>query len=130
MPRVLPEAPDLAGQLADDIDGLARSIHADVAANGHWVAREEGMRDWALAALKAGLIGTEVSELLEEYRAGTDHDQSKRIPGFTREEDEVADIVIRSLDLAGARGLRLGHAIAAKLQANRGRSRGHGGKRF
>jgi hypothetical protein len=132
MLRVLPQAPDFAGEVAGSIDDLARAIHADVSANGHWAlaCEQAGVPDWAIAALKSALIASECSELLEEYRAGTERDASKRIPDFTREEDEIADIFIRALDLAGARGLKLGHAVAAKLLANRSRPRAHGGKRF
>jgi len=123
-------ASDIARELAEKIDRLAGAVHAGIREDGHWALADTGAPGWAVAGLKTGLIMTEGAELLEEYRAGTEREPSKRIPEFTREEDECADIVIRALDLAGARGLRLGPAIAAKLLANRSRPRAHGGKRF
>ncbi len=65
------------------------------------------------------LITSEVSEALEDFRKGNrDH-----FP------EELADVMIRVLDLAGGLGIDLDKAIAAKLEKNRARSYRHGGKR-
>lgn len=43
---------------------------------------------------------------------------------------ELADIIIRTLDLAGSLGIDIGKAIEEKLQHNTQRPYRHGGKRF
>lgn len=70
---------------------------------------------------KIALIGTEVSELLEGIRANTD----SGLPGFTNEEEEAADIIIRVLDYCGQYQLRIGEAIEAKMDKNRDRPHKH-----
>lgn len=119
----------LAGEIAEHIDALAREVHAALAANGNHDA-DSSMPDWAFASLKASLIAGEALELEEEFRAGTERQPSSKIPEFTREEDEVADIILRALDFAALRGHRVGAAIAAKTAFNATRPRAHGGKRF
>lgn len=65
------------------------------------------------------LIGTEVSEAIEEWRNGN--------------EDEVpfefADVLIRVADACGILGIDLESAVIAKMEKNAGRPYMHGGKR-
>jgi NTP pyrophosphatase (non-canonical NTP hydrolase) len=72
-----------------------------------------------LALAKLALIGTEVAEAAEEIRKG-----SERV----EVGEELADIVIRVFDLAGAKGIPLFHYVLAKMEKNKGRGRRHGGK--
>lgn len=69
----------------------------------------------ALAAEKIALIHSEVSEALEGLRKGK---VDEHCPEFTGEEVEMADAVIRIMDYAGARQLRLGGALVAKMAYN------------
>lgn len=69
----------------------------------------------ALAAEKMALIHSEVSESLEGLRKGK---ADEHCPEFTSEEVEMADAVIRIADYAGARRLRLGEALVAKMAYN------------
>jgi NTP pyrophosphatase (non-canonical NTP hydrolase) len=62
------------------------------------------------------LIGTEVSEAIQEVRKGN----SEAL------KEELADIVIRVLDFSGALGFDLSQAIEDKHAINRGRPRKHG----
>lgn len=66
------------------------------------------------------LIHSEVSEALEADRKG---DQE----GF---EEELADVVIRILDLCGSRNIDLEDAILTKMERNKGRSYKHGNKAY
>lgn len=64
------------------------------------------------------LIHSEVSEALEAVRH---HDR----PNF---EEELADVIIRVLDLTGGLGIDIERAVREKLETNRQRERRHGGK--
>ena len=73
------------------------------------------------------LIISEVAEAIESRREGLAVPDDK-IPEFSGIEAELADVVIRIMDMSAARGWRVGEAIAAKLEMNAGRGHRHGGK--
>lgn len=73
----------------------------------------------AIVAQKLCLIHSEISEAMEGHRKGLMDDH---LPDRTMLEVELADAVIRAFDLAGALGLDLGGAIAAKLAYNQQRA--------
>lgn len=78
----------------------------------------------------------EVSELWEACRKGNLHepcDKAEEMRGFGLEpltclEEELADIIIRALDVAGFHGVDVGKAVAVKDAFNQTRSHRHGGK--
>lgn len=72
----------------------------------------------ALVAEKLALIHSEASEAMEGHRKGLMDD---KLPDRPAVEVELADLVIRVCDLAGALGLDLGGALAAKMAYNRNR---------
>jgi len=74
------------------------------------------------------LMHSELSEALEALRHG--NKPSEHIPEFSGTEEELADVVIRAMDYAELRGLRLAEAITAKHEMNEGREHKHGGKAF
>ena len=82
----------------------------------------------ARTGLKLALIMREASEALEGVRAGNPPDS--HIPEFTSEEAELADVIIRIMNLATSDGLRLAEAIVAKQDYNKARPFKHGGKAF
>lgn len=61
--------------------------------------------------VKIGLMHTELSEMFEGVRKAT---MDEHCPEFTSEEVELADLIIRALDYAGRRKLRLSDAVIAK----------------
>jgi NTP pyrophosphatase (non-canonical NTP hydrolase) len=88
----------------------------------------------ARTGLKLALIMGELGEALEAVRKNLGPDE--HIPGFSAEEVEIADAVIRLMNYATDRKLRLAEAIFAKNEYNRtrhdhskaGRAEEHGKK--
>lgn len=77
---------------------------------------------------KLALIHSEVSEALEDARTGkmvTGYEPNGKPVGFA---SELADVVIRCMDLASAMGIDLEEEIAIKSAFNETRTRRHGGK--
>jgi NTP pyrophosphatase (non-canonical NTP hydrolase) len=77
-----------------------------------------------------GLIDTETSEAIEEVRKGHEHTYR-----YYREDgkpegvpSELADVIIRVLDISDAYGIDIGAAVVEKLNHNATRGLHHGGK--
>lgn len=104
--------------LTPGLNALAEFIHDFMQKQGFWEAQDCGVPK-ALA-----LIHSEVSEALEADRNNILSDD--KIPEFTGLEAELADTIIRILDLAGRYRLRLGEALIAKMHVNLERPFKHG----
>lgn len=118
---------EVLNELAADINLWARNKGFwDVPSNIQEVMRIDPAAEKFITDLikvrKAALVTTETSELVEGIRKVTDGS----VPGFTNEEEEVADQIIRLLDYAGEYKLRIGEAIAVKMAKNEGRPHMHG----
>lgn len=70
----------------------------------------------------------EVIEAQDALRIG--NPQSDKIIGFTSEEEELADVVLRVMDYAEKFDLDIAEAIIAKAEYNKTRPIRHGGKLF
>jgi len=79
----------------------------------------------AFTSQKNDLMHSELGEATEAQRKDLSSD---KIPGFTGEEEEYADLIIRCFDLAGRKKMRLGEAIILKMRYNEGREYMHGKK--
>lgn len=95
------------------IDAMVDECHERARSAGWW--SEVDPSDKYHIATKLCLIHSEISEALEGVRKDK---QDDHLPAFSSFEVELADALIRIFDLAGGSELRLGAALAAKLEYN------------
>lgn len=103
-------------------DAMSAKIHQWAIGKGFWFF-ELGSPEMLIVATKLALIHSEVSEALEAHRSGTNDDKLTDKLGL---EVELADAVIRIMDLAAALKLDLGKTIVEKMAYNEGRPFKHG----
>jgi NTP pyrophosphatase (non-canonical NTP hydrolase) len=94
--------------------------------NGWWDAPEKFGGEVNRNIVKLALISTEIAEAIEATREGDP--PSGHVPCVTAFAEELADIVIRTLDLAALNKIELGPVIEAKIRYNATRGYRHGGK--
>lgn len=101
------------------LNELAREVIQINTANGWNVTTPENWHDnkYKIPAVLA-LVTSEVSEALEAFRK---NDRENF-------DEEIADVVIRCLDLCGGLGIDIDGEVARKLEKNRKRGFRHGGK--
>lgn len=122
----------LTHETASDMTELSIVIHENNKKKGFWP--EEGRNMGEVICL----IHSECSELLEAERKGKGDEPCDKpilmtgLDGFerpmTNREEEIADIIIRSLDLCGHHRIDIGQAIDKKLEYNATRAHKHGKK--
>lgn len=116
-----------------ELTAISRQIGEAAASNG-WHDRYlvlldsgdyEGQREHIIS--KLALIISEASEAIEEIRDG--HLEEYEINGKPEGLPvELADVIIRALDLAHLLSIPIGDVVARKLAFNATRGKMHGGK--
>ena len=104
-------------QITSDINVSVQLCHGLAREAGWWNGVD--LNDPQTIATKLCLIHSEVSEAMEGARKDLMDDH---LPHRKMVEVELADAMIRIMDLAGAMGLDLGGATVEKLQYNTSRA--------
>ena len=103
------------------INGLVKTAHTAATDKGFWDDENPNLGE------KIALIHSELSEALEEVRAGHKPDEVYEVDGKPEGLPiELADAVIRVADLCGYYGIDLNAAVDKKLLYNDRRPAKHG----
>ena len=104
-----------------DINTWRDEVH-DLALEKGWYDRKRDIPELCM------LITCELAELVEAYRNGDLNKPCDKPIQLTCMEEEIADIIIRTLDMAGAYGIDVVRAVQVKHDYNIDRPKRHGGK--
>ena len=94
----------------------------------HQLAKDKGWYNRDRNELE--LIALIMSELGEAVEAVREDAISPKILGYKGVEEELADVIIRIMDMAGYYGYDIAGAIIDKHEYNKSRSHRHGGKKY
>ena len=106
------------------ISEIQKVVHENAKAHGWWDGEKRSFGELI------ALCHSELSEALEEYRTGHDFGETYYSDGTKPEgiPSELADCVIRIMDMCEHYGIDLEAAILEKHEFNKSRPYRHGGK--
>ncbi len=107
------------GRFIDSFNDLGHEANATAKSKGFNNAKTNEL-------VQIALMHAELGEATEAYRKDLIDDH---IPEFKGIEAELADTVIRIMNMAAAKKLRVAEAIIAKMKYNKSRPFRHGGKK-
>lgn len=105
---------------AHEFAEMQRRAHALMVSKGFW-PKDKKTRN---VGEQIALIHSELSEGMEGYRQGNPPDD--KVPEFNALEAELADAILRIMDLAEGLNLNVGEALVRKHAFNEGRQHKHG----
>lgn len=112
------------------LEKLGEECYRRSRANGFWESYDVDSPQATMeVAVKIGLVIGECSELMEAWREGNPWAPCNKTPTLTITNEEIADVIIRMLDLASFLRVNVGDAVRAKLEFNATRPYKHS-KRF
>jgi NTP pyrophosphatase (non-canonical NTP hydrolase) len=120
----LSEVMDLLREIIDStcsLNGMSEEFHSLARSKGFWDADDAMAQAPHFAVSRLALIGTEVSEAIEEVRKPRADD-----PHREHLAEELADVLIRTLDFAAGYKLDIEAAVIRKHERNKSRPRMHG----
>ena len=105
--------------IGTNFNELSSFCYRQARCKGFW----DGNRELGTSLM---LISSELSEILEADRKGQLNSPSSKIPKCSNFEEELMDVIIRCLDLAGRNDLDLDRAFTHKMAVNAMRKHKHG----
>ena len=111
------ELQQLEHEFVEAFSNYAAYIHRCMELKGFWPQNRE-FKELLL------LLHTEISEAAEGLRHG--NKPSEHIPEYSAMEEEMADLVIRVMDMGVGKYLSLAQAIVDKMRFNQTREHKHG----
>lgn len=107
--------PEIKHDLANNVIALQMFCHGLAVEAGWWNDLETGQ---PIERNKGEMFMLMVTELAEGFEGVRKNLPDDHLEGFSNEEVELADCMIRILDYAGGNNLRVGQALAEKLAYN------------
>ena len=113
----------------DSFNEIQQDAYQNAEDKGFWDGHQKGLGPLSIerVGLSLSLIHSEISEALEAAR--DDYPDSKKIGPRGNFEEELADAVVRIMDLAERLDLDVATAILEKMAFNAGRPFMHGGRK-